>query len=583
MLEQRHDKVIIQKWDVSCGAAALASLLTYDLNYPVTERQAAAGMLRFTSVERVRAQLGFSLLDLKRFAESRGFVADGLGNMTLRDLVETGPSIVPIVLHGNNHFVVFRGMQGDRVLLADPAWGNRTMQIPNFMDMWVTRVAFTVSPPGSAPPVHRMMAKSSDFPASSPVFEGQANRLVVASLMDKPPSKAQMIASAAPGEPLSEAAAGPGDGLGHAPRTAAVSAMATASASDAPAADQRLSLPPAQPAGAIDTAPQVMVTATPLPTAAPVAVPLPTAMPVPTRVADVSRPGNEPVAAPVVPQSVEPQGVAAPLITVQASPLPPAPPPPVSRAPGPAQGRADPGGLPARQQAASAARPAAATAASAPVSTDDAWQGTWAVQDTVGVAPLIAVAASPLALPLPPRPPATPAGNVSVSRLDEHAALIAPTAPYGTAGPARPAPAPTVARAVPPAETGRVQAKPVPAIARTAPNRSTAPPVPTSDEQEAVRAAKARMLTAYANAFLVAGDNLLARGDVRGARVLYERAVQAGSARAAAALARTYDPNTLAQFGITDIQPDQATARQWYRTAAALGADTAAASLQELR
>ena len=101
----------------------------------MTEREVAAGMLHFTTVNRVRAQLGFSLLDLKRFAESRGFTADGYGNMTLRDLVETGPAIVPGPARFN-HFVVFRGIQGDRVLLADPAWGNRTMQIPYFMNIW---------------------------------------------------------------------------------------------------------------------------------------------------------------------------------------------------------------------------------------------------------------------------------------------------------------------------------------------------------------------------------------------------------------------------------------------------------------
>jgi hypothetical protein len=35
--EVRQDGVIIQKWDTSCGAAALATVLTYSLQYPVTE------------------------------------------------------------------------------------------------------------------------------------------------------------------------------------------------------------------------------------------------------------------------------------------------------------------------------------------------------------------------------------------------------------------------------------------------------------------------------------------------------------------------------------------------------------------
>ena len=65
MSENRQSDVVLQQWDVSCGAAALATLMTYDLNMPITERKVAAGLLRFTSVERVCRQLGFSLLDLK--------------------------------------------------------------------------------------------------------------------------------------------------------------------------------------------------------------------------------------------------------------------------------------------------------------------------------------------------------------------------------------------------------------------------------------------------------------------------------------------------------------------------------------
>src|SRR5437762_9386979 len=75
MLEARHQNVVIQEWDSSCGAAALATLLRYQLGDPVTERTVAVGMLRGIDPDRVRGRGGFSLLDMKRYAERRGFAA----------------------------------------------------------------------------------------------------------------------------------------------------------------------------------------------------------------------------------------------------------------------------------------------------------------------------------------------------------------------------------------------------------------------------------------------------------------------------------------------------------------------------
>ena len=44
--EIRETGVVIQKWDTSCGAAAMATVLTYHFNDPVSEREVANGLLR---------------------------------------------------------------------------------------------------------------------------------------------------------------------------------------------------------------------------------------------------------------------------------------------------------------------------------------------------------------------------------------------------------------------------------------------------------------------------------------------------------------------------------------------------------
>jgi predicted double-glycine peptidase len=142
----RQRAVVMQRWDVSCGAAALATLLTHDLGDPVTERAVAEGMLRRTDPLKVRVQGGFSLLDLQEFAEARGYEADGYGRVSLDDLVALAPAIVPVRFHGYDHFVVFRGVRGKRVVLADPAFGRRTASVSEFERAWKLRVAFVVAP-----------------------------------------------------------------------------------------------------------------------------------------------------------------------------------------------------------------------------------------------------------------------------------------------------------------------------------------------------------------------------------------------------------------------------------------------------
>jgi uncharacterized protein len=48
LLEIRQESVIVQKWKTSCAAAALATVLTFSRNDPVSEKIVAQGMLRRT-------------------------------------------------------------------------------------------------------------------------------------------------------------------------------------------------------------------------------------------------------------------------------------------------------------------------------------------------------------------------------------------------------------------------------------------------------------------------------------------------------------------------------------------------------
>jgi len=172
LLEMRQEQVVVQEWDLSCGAAALATLLNYQHRDPVSEREIAKGLIQrpeyLANPALVRARQGFSLLDLKRYVDQRGYRGIGYGELTLQDLIERAPIMVAVRFHGYNHFVVFRGALGNRVLIADPAFGNYTMLASKFERAWLDypkfgKVGFVVLPANDAPPSNRLAPRVTDF------------------------------------------------------------------------------------------------------------------------------------------------------------------------------------------------------------------------------------------------------------------------------------------------------------------------------------------------------------------------------------------------------------------------------------
>jgi predicted double-glycine peptidase len=176
ILEMREANVVIQKFDLSCGAAALATILQYQFDDPVTERDVTGGLIRrkeyIEHPELVRIRQGFSLLDMKRYVDSRGYRGEGFGQLDIPSLISMAPIIVAVNPIGYNHFVVFRGMLGDKVLLADPAFGNRVMELDKFMRAWIQfprfgRVGFIVTIAGMQFPPGALAIRPEEFATPS--------------------------------------------------------------------------------------------------------------------------------------------------------------------------------------------------------------------------------------------------------------------------------------------------------------------------------------------------------------------------------------------------------------------------------
>ncbi len=141
--EARFRATVRQRYDFSCGSAAVATLLTYQYGFPVGEADVFRQMYAAGDQAKIRGE-GFSLLDMRRYLESRGFSADGF-LLPLDKLTEEGlPAIVLINDRGYRHFVVVRGLRDGRVLVGDPARGSRTIPRRDFDAMWDNKVLFVV-------------------------------------------------------------------------------------------------------------------------------------------------------------------------------------------------------------------------------------------------------------------------------------------------------------------------------------------------------------------------------------------------------------------------------------------------------
>ena len=140
----RNKNVVRQSLDFSCGAAGLSTIFNYYLNDPINETAIINGILQTVDIAKVKARRGFSLLDLKRFAEDNGYLVTGY-QMDAEFLKELGkPALCPIKFKNYRHFVIVRGIIGDRVFITDPAIGNLTMKVARFENIWVDGIGLVI-------------------------------------------------------------------------------------------------------------------------------------------------------------------------------------------------------------------------------------------------------------------------------------------------------------------------------------------------------------------------------------------------------------------------------------------------------
>ncbi len=147
-LDQAFNNVVRQSEEMSCGAAAVATYITYVLRSSVTEEDVVAAVLDSASpTRRARfADHGLSLADLYEYGRSGGYrtSASQLSLEGLRRLAR--PVIVHLTILGYEHFAVVRAFRGGDVYVADPSYGNLVLSERQFAAVWTDGVILLIEP-----------------------------------------------------------------------------------------------------------------------------------------------------------------------------------------------------------------------------------------------------------------------------------------------------------------------------------------------------------------------------------------------------------------------------------------------------
>lgn len=175
--ELRDRYVVKQALDYSCGAAALATLLIYYYGDITSEAEILSMLKENLTPEElaVKAERGFSLLDLKKVAQKRGFRAAGF-KLTPEQVTRLiAPVIVFVEPQGYKHFAVLRGVQNGVVHLADPARGNLRMRIDQFAgrgNEWQEGIIFVLGKIGEERTTARTLQPPQPFTDVQPQLFG---------------------------------------------------------------------------------------------------------------------------------------------------------------------------------------------------------------------------------------------------------------------------------------------------------------------------------------------------------------------------------------------------------------------------
>ena len=161
----KFTNIVRQTRDYSCGAASIATILTYYIGRETSEEEVLNTIL--SNADDIKAQRikdkGLSLLDLKNYGESIGYKVTGYKLPDHRNITKLKiPAIVLIEQKGISHFVVVKGTIGQDVFIADPARGNMKLSLEEFGKTWGNIILLCTKPGGEKITSHALSLKNEE-------------------------------------------------------------------------------------------------------------------------------------------------------------------------------------------------------------------------------------------------------------------------------------------------------------------------------------------------------------------------------------------------------------------------------------
>lgn len=163
LLALRYEATVPQAFDYTCGAASVATVLTYYWDTATTEAQVITALRKRYSLDELarRRDTGLSFDDLIFAAKELGFEAEG-ARVDADELAKLqGPAIVQLTNSKFQHFVVLRRVGAGVYYVSDPIVGQLAMSATEFRTDF-SGFALAIWRSGDALPVGTMLMRPRD-------------------------------------------------------------------------------------------------------------------------------------------------------------------------------------------------------------------------------------------------------------------------------------------------------------------------------------------------------------------------------------------------------------------------------------